>query len=436
MLHNHRHRHRPRRQRGKRSTFIIYISVAIMFIWCYAAFYFFLVYSAVENPNSSREVKQEQKNGHAIVDVQKNLGSWILPNEIDFVKTITSCIPSDCTSINRLESKKKRGQCLQFVPETGKERIGILSPPGILSNEFYNWVIKLLETNHEELGSNSDGNNIKIELISTSHVPPYGYGKNHGWTKIIRFVTDPIALGLADIVMYQGGEMYQKASVSSTGEVTRLIPAPQSVAVDSTIEQQLLAFDENNGVDIKEELPQALRQMIRWNCRLSHVSAHTALLTVALQEIIEDPATTATDLLSFIFSTGMKKGLDDSPKKAQLMKNKIDTTQLKRLMNDIVTKHASSFFDEENQNVGREYFNKILQTELEKTNNLSDWPCLSFWSVSNNDLLSVQKRARDLAPNCTAEHTKCSVTRDLCEEEGDVECKAPPKEKRIHSFYN
>ena len=40
----------------------------------------------------------------------------------------------------------------------------------------------------------------KIEVIYDTHVPAYGYGKNHGWTRIIRIAHElvPHALSLVD----------------------------------------------------------------------------------------------------------------------------------------------------------------------------------------------------------------------------------------------
>lgn len=52
----------------------------------------------------------------------------------------------------------------------------------------------------------------------------------------------------------------------------------------------------------------------------------------------------------------------------------------------------------------------ILEDELKRTNNLTDWPCLSF------RLLKDQRSplsADMLSPNCTNEFVKCSVPMDI-----------------------
>ena len=78
------------------------------------------------------------------------------------------------------------------------------------------------------------------KIIQSMHVPAYGYGKNHGWSRIIRIVRRPIDQAI-DIV-------------------NSLIP--------KSIDEQ-----SNRYVDAQ------VRQLVRWQCRLSHVAAHTKLLT-------------------------------------------------------------------------------------------------------------------------------------------------------------
>jgi hypothetical protein len=82
--------------------------------------------------------------------------------------------------------------------------------------------------------------NDKIELIHASNVPPYGYGKNHGWSRIIRIARSVV---------------------------------PQTLQLLSQQDQQAL----------EKLVDPQVRQLLRWHCRLSHVAAHTAMLTGTLQ---------------------------------------------------------------------------------------------------------------------------------------------------------
>lgn len=60
-------------------------------------------------------------------------------------------------------------------PVNGIERIGILAP-------FMSGGETLSEILRQRVS------NDKVTITYDSHVPAYGYGKNHGWTRIIRLV--------------------------------------------------------------------------------------------------------------------------------------------------------------------------------------------------------------------------------------------------------
>lgn len=92
------------------------------------------------------------------------LGKAKSPRET-FEATIKSCLGSYCKT--------------EMFEEEGKKinRIGILLPDNSLSWEGLISSIKSL-----------DPNEASIKIIQSSHVPPYGYGRNHGWTKIVRIV--------------------------------------------------------------------------------------------------------------------------------------------------------------------------------------------------------------------------------------------------------
>jgi len=81
---------------------------------------------------------------------------------------------------------------------------------------------------------------------------------------------------------------------------------------------------------------------------------------------------------------------------------------------------------------------EVLSHELKETNNLTKWPCLSFWDVgsdlkgkgkskekgnNDHDMEDVSKKiASALSPSCTDPFTRCGVKKDLCEEQGDAQC--------------
>jgi hypothetical protein len=92
--------------------------------------------------------------------------------EINFESTIRSCLGSQCFD----ESVKEKDG-------SKNDRIGILAPPGSGGEILLKIINKALIKEKKK----------NINVIVDTHVPAYGYGKNHGWTRIIRIVR-PILL--------------------------------------------------------------------------------------------------------------------------------------------------------------------------------------------------------------------------------------------------
>jgi hypothetical protein len=107
----------------------------------------------MEHHDSSREKMFEHANAPV-----RYVGTEPLPHEELFMKTLKSCLPQ--------ENKK----CKEFVPEDSGQRVAFLAPPGDLSHVFF----RLIQV---VLGRAKKKKKIDIELIPTTHVAPYGYGK-------------------------------------------------------------------------------------------------------------------------------------------------------------------------------------------------------------------------------------------------------------------
>lgn len=93
-----------------------------------------------------------------------NLGKSKTSRET-FEATIKSCLGGYCKT--------------EIFEEEGKKinRIGILLPDNTITWDGLIASIQKL-----------DPNEASIKIIQSTHVPPYGYGRNHGWTKIVRIV--------------------------------------------------------------------------------------------------------------------------------------------------------------------------------------------------------------------------------------------------------
>ena len=170
------------------------------------------------------------------------------------------CIPGrdDATGDVNPTTHRKR-ECLRHVPlgkhisdsyeleermKQQKPRIGIMIPPGFIGESFADWVAGALRSTGDDI-------HMAVDIIPTSHVPVYGYGKSHGYTKLIRFVTLPLSLAVYDAylmasfkAMNRIGE--EEDSLSDTLDKMGAGKKP-SIATIGTIVQLLL----------------------RWHCRLS-----------------------------------------------------------------------------------------------------------------------------------------------------------------------
>jgi hypothetical protein len=89
-------------------------------------------------------------------------------NNMEFVFecTLRSCLSSKCFN----------------EPVGGTiNRIGVLSLPGTGVDTFQDFIT-------QKLSRAAD-----LEILFDTHVPAYGYGKNHGWTRIVRFTRSIIS---------------------------------------------------------------------------------------------------------------------------------------------------------------------------------------------------------------------------------------------------
>jgi hypothetical protein len=97
--------------------------------------------------------------------IRKYANSIDLIND-QFESTIRNCLGAKCFD----------------MAVNGVDRVGFLAPP-------VSGVEQLL---HTILKGGIQLSTPNLHFISTTNVPAYGYGKNHGWSRIIRIVRDPI----------------------------------------------------------------------------------------------------------------------------------------------------------------------------------------------------------------------------------------------------
>jgi hypothetical protein len=298
-----------------------------------------------------------------------------------FSRTVKSCLPN-------LNSK-----CQTYVHENNIPRVAILAPPGDFGDWIFRWASKVVDT---RLGST-----VKMDMQLVSSVPPYGYGKTHGWTKIIRILPRSLMLGAADAIR-------------------------GSLKLGQTQNELTL-----------RDLKAALRQLLRYHCRISHLAAHTAVLTLEMDILASTPYVATEVVLNFLNITAVQHGereeddidvLEDSD---DLGKYYTTREQDVVAMSNHVQAFASSLLTwiERHEQVNvQEQLQDVLKEELLLSKNFTKWPCGSMWTTGDGpqgtDLSPfARKLAQSLAPNCNGKYTSCPVKGDRCEEAGDVLCK-------------
>ena len=434
---------------------------------------------------SSTEFGKNNNNNKIVVDVENNdvlspitttTSSSIKLDHEDNVITMwkqKSCLPQQKISPSNKKKKqqtKDKQKCNTYIPpeNQNRQRVAILSPPGILTNEFMILLQHAIDTYYKNPSMSSTTiDRIAIDVIRTSHIAPYGYGKTHGYTRIIRIIPTPLILGVADM-------LHNVSSQSSSS-------SPESPP----------------GTDIiitTDDWKSAVRQLIRYHCRLSHISAHTALWSITTHEILVVSASSlgsggnkkTTELLKQFMKQiydflGLVQYDDDENNndQEQLLLQEVDELFLSSLSSSINngsngdSSYLYSYYETEmEKKVSRmlsrtiqyqqqqqqekalssssslsttittveqllQELDTVLVNELKQTKNLSTWPCLSFWTVGSsndnhngngnngNNQMSpmIQYLAKQLSPNCDAPFTKCFVARDVCEYHGDGICK-------------
>ncbi|CAM9854032.1 unnamed protein product [Heterosigma akashiwo] len=227
--------------------------------------------------------------------------------------------------------------------------------------------------------------NDHVELVHTHHVPPYGYGKSHGWTKIIRIINSPLLVETIELLQ----------------------------ASDPTLSLQKI-------LKLGTPLSEAMRQVIRFHCRISHVAAHTFMynLDLSSHQLHEDVLEAISLLIEGNLLPGSQLRHDDRMKEV--------SAYLNRALAVVPISDTANQLKGEMINAELVELSKVLNDELTKSNNLKQWPCLSFWAVSggvgNNGDDILSENAKKTVADCNAPFTSWFCQKDKCEMEGNAAC--------------
>lgn len=336
-----------------------------------------------------------------------------LRHEELFRATIKSCLPlenKNCKTFllppdndalrKQLDENNDDEEEKSIASSHPVQRIAIITPPGATASTLIHRAEKVMFQHNRQVKQQiKQMENMKekasqlIQLLPRPHVPPYGYGKTHGLTKIIRLVPQPLALAVTDALqaMLLPGETY--------ADVTLL------------------------------DLKAAMRQLLRFHCRLSHVSAHTAMQSIFSVDLLANAGEVAKKLQDFmLFQEGDHGNRQEEPDDA-IYEMTADDDQ--EGLFDAQASYASQILTHLQRHSMieiHEFMDVVLMEELKLTKNMTVWPCPSFWSVGEEPDTAkisplIQRLAAELSPDCNDPLASCWVERDKCEAKRDAPCR-------------
>ena len=363
-----------------------------------------------------------------------------------FLSTATKeCIPGrddHGKEINPTTHRKR--ECLRHVPlgkhiSTGSDleermrlqrpRIGIMIAPGYISTTIARWIGHALKRTGDSI-------HMDIELLTTAHVPVYGYGKSHGYSKLIRVVTLPLPLAVNDAYYYSMNDLTETNNDKDSNDNDGSFVIQN---LDAILDETKLKYTAKPS---SQTVASITKLLLRWHCRLSHVAAHTAELTLTLDNIIKHPTDALETILTFVWRQDWEwEGHNHYQNKREerelypkIWKGAAEgfvasedgslqplLNQLSLLLQDGALSSSSSetimFGDAMQQS---------FASEMTKSKDLTSWPCPSFWDgVDNLDFGAAYKIANEMTPNCSDgdPFARCTVNKDRCEVKKDAMCK-------------
>ena len=157
---------RPRKATSKQSKStkqatreLLAILLLSLVVTCYYAFH---QTTAMTQHHDQLTTNKVENLDHPL----RSVGTEPLEHEEMFRRTLKSCLPQ--------EDKKK---CKTFIPEGSGERVALIAPPGDMSHPFFELVEAVIKNVNKRRKQKGRKDEVNVELIHTTHMPPYGYGK-------------------------------------------------------------------------------------------------------------------------------------------------------------------------------------------------------------------------------------------------------------------
>jgi hypothetical protein len=498
---------RPPRPQQQHATRLITLLFVILFVCLFSIFgptFWLVQHHDAHHTVDVRQIHNHPNNDGGMETQEEtslqllNLPDLIqLPHESLLWSTIKSCIPDEDKEEKKKNEKdtKQTSKCLQFIPDPKppddehgrRQRVGVLSPPGTISQSLVNRVHRLAHVyngrihhqhldrhhHHDQNGTETTTTNnmalasipqrqptplVEIAVIQTSHIPPYGYGKNHGYTKLIRYSPNPLLLQVLDALSWA----LQNSNNSSAAAA--MVPDESTTTTNVAVTMA--------------DVIMTTRQILRWHCRVSHIAAHTAVLSIPMVDFFMDNddknsgdddavdriANTSSSpssgqksydaiLQAFVQSSPLNNPETEIEPAQQRREKEEDQLREETVRTEDDDKKDTEMDDDHTQDDDRlgmveatwshahrrillhlggsvkvvKVMDDVLLDELDRSKNFTKWPCLSFWGADTDPTLSAVSRrlAQALSPDCEGgdPYANCFVARDRCESRGDAACR-------------
>lgn len=273
-----------------------------------------------------------------------------LTNEVSsFEAAIKNCLGSYCFDETDLKNVVVR-------------RIALLSPDTSISASLSASLSRFIHTGF--LSALADQKLKDMEVVIDSHVPAYGYGKNHGYARIIRIVPN----------------------IPRQAYLLLLNSKAKEVAVSGALLYDL-----------------QVRSLLRWHFRLNHVAAHTAMLSVFVDDLVQRPEAVLDRILTFI---GLRPGTE-----ARLEIFKQLRTSLSSSPEAHMYKSLANIYKDIPANL-LPVATAAIRDEMKA---IYKWPTKTFnelQTMASGNSMSLAIDATLLAPDCKSDKVKCMVRLD------------------------
>ena len=145
----------------------------LLFLGLFLGYQIRPLFNTTNTHNSSQKSKIEKSiRLSQLTDELSSTSSFI---EEQYESTLRSCLGPKCFNHMYKDDALHEGKDIN--------RIGFLSFPGSGGDAVFALISSILSKQPD---------NAMIHLVNDTHVPAYGYGRNHGWSSIIRLARRPI----------------------------------------------------------------------------------------------------------------------------------------------------------------------------------------------------------------------------------------------------